>query len=97
MRQKVLDFLLTVPEGKVVTYGQIGEFLGNRRLARAVGNILHANPDGEKYPCYKAVNSAGRLSEHYAFGGLAGQQRRLESEGIEVSDGKVDLKKYQMK
>ncbi len=22
-----------------------------------VGDILHSNPDGEKYPCYKVVNA----------------------------------------
>ncbi len=91
MQQRILEFLTTIPQGKVVTYGQIAAHLGNPRWARAVGNALHRNPDGEKYPCYKVVSSQGRLSQHYAFGGLAEQQRRLERDGIAVTDGRVDL------
>ena len=92
--QKVYDTLLLIPRGYVVTYGRIAEMLGNRHLARAVGNALHANPDGDKYPCYKVVNSKGELSHAYAFGGIDEQKRRLEAEGISVENRKVDLKKY---
>ncbi len=95
MKETVLAFLLTVPKGKVVTYGQIAAHLGNPKLARAVGNALHQNPDGEKYPCYKVVSSRGRLSQHYAFGGLAEQRRRLERDGIAVTGGRVDLSRCQ--
>ena len=52
MHLKVYEFLLTIPKGKVVTYGQIAEYLGNKKLARVVGNILHNNPNEEKYPQY---------------------------------------------
>ncbi len=92
--QKVYTFLSKIPCGKVVTYGMIAEYLGNKHLARAVGNILHINPDGDKYPCYKVVNSQGKLSDNYAFGGLEKQKELLEKDGIEVQDNKVDLKKY---
>ena len=92
--QAVYDYLSTIPNGKVVTYGQIAEFLGDKKLARAVGNILHNNPDGDKYPCYKVVNSKGMLSNYYAFGGIAGQQRKLEADGIVVKGFKVDLDRY---
>ena len=93
-KQAVYDFLTTIPVGKVVTYGQIGEYFGNRHYAQTVGNILHANPDGEKYPCYKVVNNKGKLSQHYAFGGLAAQREKLLAEGIEVTADRVNLKKY---
>ena len=93
-RQAVYDLLLTVPHGRVVTYGRLAELLGNKRLARVVGNVLHANPDGDKYPCYKVVSSMGELRRAYAFGGMDEQKRRLEAEGIAVVNGKVDLKKY---
>lgn len=93
-KQRVYDFLAVIPKGKVVTYGQIAVFLGNVHYARTVGNILHENPDGEKYPCYKVVNAQGKLAGNYAFGGLDAQKQRLEEEGIVVKDGKVDLKIY---
>ena len=94
MREKVYKYLTTIPKGKVVTYGQIAMHLGNIRLSRIVGNILHSNPDGVKYPCYKVVNREGRLTPNYVFGGIEVQKERLEAEGIEVIDNKVDLKKY---
>ena len=92
--KEVYELLREIPDGKVTTYGRIGELLGKRHYARMVGNVLHANPDGDKYPCYKVVNSKGRLSDNYAFGGIEAQKKRLEAEGIEVTDYKVDLKKY---
>lgn len=97
LAKKVYDFLLMVPFGKVITYGQIATYLGNKNLARAVGNILHCNLDGDKYPCYKVVNSKGKLAESFAFGGLNGQKERLNKEGIEVINYQVDLEKYQWK
>ena len=97
LSQKVYDYLITIPKGKVVTYKQIGEFLGNKGLARAIGNILHKNPDGDKYPCYKVLNSKGELAEAFVFGGKDIQRKRLEKDGIKVVNNKVDLKIYQWK
>ena len=97
LSQKVYDYLTTIPKGKVVTYKQIGEYLGNKGLARAVGNILHKNTDGNKYPCYKVLNSKGQLAEAFVFGGKTIQKSRLEDDGIKVVNNKVDLKIYQWK
>ena len=97
MQEEILKYLLTVPKGKVVTYGQIAEFLGNKNLSRTVGNALHRNPDGDKYPCYKVVNSKGELSKNYAFGGIEEQKKRLEKDGVKVVKYKVDLEKYKLR
>ena len=94
-KQAVYNFLTTIPKGKVVTYGQIALFLGSKNLSRSVGNILHQNPDAEKYPCYKVVNAQGKLSCHYAFGGLAAQREKLQRDGIAVENDRVDLSIYQ--
>lgn len=97
LSQKVYDYLTTIPKGKVVTYKQVAEYIGNKGLARVVGNILHKNPDEDKYPCYKVLNSKGELAEAFVFGGVNVQKERLENDGIEVKDNKVDLTKYQWK
>lgn len=94
-KQIVYEYLSAIPKGKVVTYGQIAEFLGNKNLARIVGSILHENSDGNKYPCYKVVNAKGNLAEKYAFGGVDCQKMRLEADGVIVNNNKVDLKVYQ--
>ena len=95
MKEKVYDFLKTIPKGKVATYGQIAEYLGNKKLARHVGNIIHNNPDPKNIPCHRVVNSKGEVSASFAFGGNTEQRKLLEQEGIIFeSNGKIDLKKY---
>ena len=96
MKEEVYKFLTTIPKGKVVTYSQIAEHLGNKKLARVVGNILHKNPDEQKYPCYKVVNSKGELSKNFAFGGIEKQKEKLENDGIEIINYRVNLKKYKI-
>ena len=91
LREQIFAYLRQIPPGKVVTYGQIGAHLGNKHLARAVGNLLHTNPDPYYYPCYKVVSAAGALTDNYPFGGIRGQQKLLEAEGIAVINGRVDL------
>lgn len=95
--EQVLNYLTMIPRGKVVTYGQIAAALGNPGAARAVGNALHRNPDGNRYPCYKVVDSKGRLSGRFAFGGIMIQQERLENSGIIVTNNRVDLTQYQFR
>lgn len=97
LSQRVYEYLTKIPKGKVVTYKQVAESLGNKGLARAVGNILHKNPDEHKYPCYKVLNSKGELADAFVFGGKNIQKKRLEKEGIKVIDDKVDLSLYQWK
>ena len=43
---------------------------------------------------FRVVNSKGELSGAFAFGGENEQARRLMADGVEVVNGKVDLKKY---
>ena len=97
MKEEVYNFLLTIPKSKVVTYGQIAEYLGNKKLAIPVGNILHSNPDENKYPCYKIVDSKGNLSKQFAFGGIEKQKEKLEKDGITIINYKVNLDEYKWK
>lgn len=92
--EKVYEYLLTVPRGKVVTYGQIARAVGSPRSARQVGFALHRNPRPVVIPCHRVVNRDGRLAPAFAFGGVEVQTALLEEEGVEVADGCVDLEKY---
>ena len=94
--EKIYDVVKQIPKGYVATYGQIAALAGNCRWARVVGYALHANPDPENIPCYRVVNAKGELSGEFALGGVGAQARLLEADGIEVINGKVDLKKYGM-
>lgn len=94
--KRIYEAVKKIPKGRVATYGQVAALAGDKNMARAVGNALHRNPDPDTIPCYRVVNSKGELAGEFAFGGSGAQQRLLEADGIEVTDGKVDLKKYGM-
>ena len=92
--KRIYEAVKKIPAGHVATYGQIAALAGEPKMARAVGNALHKNPDPDGIPCFRVVNSKGELSGEFAFGGAGAQARLLESDGIEVVDGRVDLSKY---
>ena len=97
MKNKIYEFVKKIPEGKVATYGQIAEYLGNKNLVRVVGNVLHSNPDPANIPCHRVVNAKGEVAEHFAFGGAKGQREKLEKEGIIFEDnGRINLNNYGM-
>lgn len=92
--KRIYEAVKKIPRGQVATYGQVAELAGDRKMARAVGNALHRNPDPEHIPCYRVVNAKGELAGEFAFGGAGKQAAILETDGIEVINGKVDLTKY---
>ena len=92
--KRIYEAVKKIPSGHVATYGQVAELAGDKKMARAVGNALHKNPDPDNIPCFRVVNARGELAGEFAFGGAGAQAKLLEAEGIEVINGKVDLKKY---
>ena len=93
-RKRIYEAVKRIPKGHVATYGQVAAMAGNPKMSRAVGNALHKNPDPETIPCFRVVNSKGELAEAFVFGGEGEQAKRLEEDGVEVKNGKVDLKHY---
>ena len=94
--KRIYEAVKKIPKGQVATYADVAEMAGDRKMARAVGNALHKNPDPSTIPCHRVVNSKGELAGEYAFGGAWKQAQILESEGIEITEGKVNLKKYRI-
>jgi O-6-methylguanine DNA methyltransferase len=92
--KRIYEAVKKIPHGKVATYGQVAELAGDKKMARAVGNALHKNPDPENIPCYRVVNVKGELAGEFAFGGAGAQAKLLEAEGVVPEDGKVDLAEY---
>ena len=95
--KRIYEAVKMIPYGHVATYSQIAEIAGDRKMARAVGNALHKNPDPDTIPCFRVVNAKGELAGEFAFGGSGAQAKLLEAEGITVSGGKVDLNIFQWK
>jgi len=95
--KRIYEAVARIPKGYVATYAQVAEVAGDRKMARAVGNALHKNPNPFLIPCHRVVNAKGELAGEYAFGGAWKQAEKLMSEGVKVVDGRVDLKQYQCK
>lgn len=59
-RQQVLEYLQTIPKGKVTTYKNIAQKFGIH--PRAVASYMRGNKEPNIYPCYKVVASDRKLS-----------------------------------
>lgn len=93
--EKIYEVVMTIPEGKVATYGQVATLAGNPRWARVVGYALHNNPQPGVIPCHRVLNRQGRTAAAFAFGGGDVQRQMLENEGIVFEkDGTVNLERY---
>ena len=95
--KRIYEAVKRIPKGHVATYGKIAEMAGDPRMARAVGNALHKNPDPEHIPCFRVVNAKGELAGAFAFGGEDVQAELLRADGVEVINGRVNLEKYGIK
>ena len=89
--EKCYSLLSKVPKGKVTTYAEIAKAL-NTKAYRAVGNAMNKNPNAPKVPCHRVINSNGSLGGFAT--GLKNKIKLLKSEGIEIKNNKIDLKKY---
>ncbi len=58
---KVWKALLEVPEGSVVSYGDLAKRIKMPDSARAVGNAVGQNPIGYLIPCHRVIKSSGEL------------------------------------
>src|SRR3954467_9042949 len=93
--EKVVSIIKAIPEGKVMTYGQIAREAGSPRAARQVVRVLHSMSRKHRLPWHRVVNTKGQIAiqedESYQE-----QLFSLESEGVEIGlNGIIDLKKYQ--
>lgn len=82
-KNRVYALVTQIPEGRVMTYGQLAALAGSPMSARIVGGIAHfGDPE---LPWQRVVNKKGGLASGYP-GGRAAHKQHLESEGVNVSD-----------
>ncbi|MGX9417148.1 bifunctional transcriptional activator/DNA repair enzyme AdaA [Vibrio sp. WJH972] len=58
---KVWNFLISIAEGEVVTYGDVAENIENPKAVRAVGTACGKNRIGVLIPCHRVLRSDGTL------------------------------------
>ena len=92
-RARVFDIVSRIPEGRVMTYGQLAEILGEGYTARTVGFVMHTAED--KDPWHRVINSQGACSTGRVLLPPDKQQRMLEAEGVHFdARGRCDLGQY---
>ncbi|WP_345992371.1 bifunctional helix-turn-helix domain-containing protein/methylated-DNA--[protein]-cysteine S-methyltransferase [Chryseobacterium sp. Chry.R1] len=58
---KVWESLLTIPMGKLSTYGNLAGKIGNPKASRAVGTAIGSNPVAFLIPCHRVIQSSGNM------------------------------------
>src|SRR5215813_6240168 len=90
-RERVYAIVRQIPKGRVMTYGQLAEILGEGYTARTVGYVMHG-ADSENVPWQRVINSQGKCSTGKFTLPVNLQQSILESEGVKFdAKGKCDL------
>ena len=85
---RMLDAVHRIPAGRVATYGDIAAAAGSAS-PRLAGFVLSQLAD-ESTPWHRVLRADGTPAPH-----LAGEQlQRLRAEGVEVEDGRVDLRTF---
>jgi methylated-DNA-[protein]-cysteine S-methyltransferase len=79
--RRVYDIARTIPPGRTMTYGEIATRLGDRLLARDVGEALGKNPIPIIVPCHRVLAADGKTGGFSAPGGVATKLRMLSIEG----------------
>jgi methylated-DNA-[protein]-cysteine S-methyltransferase len=81
--RRVYDVARSIPAGATLSYGNIAEQLGDRLLARDVGEALGQNPFPIIVPCHRVLAAGGKMGGFSARGGVRTKLRLLSIEGAE--------------
>lgn len=84
---RLQQLLLQIPFGRVTTYKELARAMGTKGY-RYVGQLLHDNPEPDRFPCFKVVKSDGSLGG-FAMG-PEDKIRRLRADGIIIRNGSVE-------
>jgi methylated-DNA-protein-cysteine methyltransferase related protein len=88
----VYKLVKQIPRGRVTTYGALAKALRLRGGARTAGRAMAATPSGKGIPWHRVVADYGKLIIPEPYGSL--QRKLMQSEGIELVEFRVDLKRY---
>ncbi|NDJ74621.1 MAG: methylated-DNA--[protein]-cysteine S-methyltransferase [Chloroflexi bacterium] len=61
---RVWEALLTIPQGALVTYGDIAQRIDRPNASRAVGSAVGSNPIGYLIPCHRVIRSNGIVGDY---------------------------------
>lgn len=93
-RSAVYLVMAQIPEGKVVSYGEVAAMAGLGRAARWVGRLMSQLPEGTSLPWHRVIGAGGRLSLPPGTAAGHEQRMRLRAEGITIINDRVDIRRY---
>lgn len=97
--QRIWKTVQQIPTGKVACYGQIADLAGlpgrSRLVGKALSKLGENDWQGKEVPWFRVINSQGKVSFAKNSDNFNRQKALLESEGINVMNGKVCLKSFQ--
>jgi methylated-DNA-[protein]-cysteine S-methyltransferase len=82
---RVYEIARAIPPGETLTYGEVAEKLGDKLLARDVGQALGKNPWPIVVPCHRVVAAGGKLGGFSARGGARTKLKLLAIEGAKAA------------
>ncbi|MNN06841.1 methylated-DNA--protein-cysteine methyltransferase [compost metagenome] len=93
-REAVFLVLAEIPEGRVISYGELARLAGLGRGARLVGRILSQLPEGTRLPWHRVVAAGGRISLPVGSPSGNEQRARLRAEGVRIHNDRVDVRRH---
>ena len=88
LAHRMLEVVASIPAGRVATYGDVAARAGSRS-PRLAGRVLSDLAD-PSIPWHRVLRADGTPAPHL----LAEQCALLRADGVEVVDGRVDLRRY---
>lgn len=88
--KSVKDIVREIPEGMVLTYGDVAALAGSPSHSRLVGRILSMIGMESEIPCHRVVNVEGRPAPHWPSQGTL-----LRMEGVKFNKwGRVVMSEH---
>lgn len=95
-KSQVLFILAHLPEGEIISYGELARRAGFKNYARQVGQLLKKLPKDTQLPWHRVVNSKHQISFIEGSDVYIQQKQKLEQEGWMVKNQKL-IKKEALK
>jgi methylated-DNA-[protein]-cysteine S-methyltransferase len=84
LHRRIYAVARSIPPGKTLSYGEIAARLGDKQLAREVGQAMARNPFSIVVPCHRVLGADGKLGGFSARGGADTKLRLLSIEGVQL-------------
>lgn len=93
--QRIHAAIRAIPRGEVAAYGDIARRAGLPGRARLVARVLSCNED-RTLPWFRVLRSDGRIAFPAGHPHFEEQARRLQHEGVAVTNGRARMTRQAM-